>query len=215
VQNALASYAQNPSAEGAAQVARHDPMTGIQLGQYEQQRAVQEQERQQKAQMQQLAGRAAQGDKSALLSLWGVDWETAKGLDKYQTDKALEGYDFIAQAAYQIVQLPEEQRPQAWDAYIQQGVQLGFDGLAQFQGRYDPQTLNGVVAKAGEMKQFQEFQQPKYTPIGEAGLAGFQFGQPIQQGGQPQNFGSVPAPPPGFVLDEGGPASQAPGTFRP
>lgn len=189
VQNALSAYAQNPSAEGAAQVARHDPQTGIQLGQYEQQRAAQAQEQQQKAQMQQLAGRAAQGDKKALLGLWGVDWETASKLDKYQTEKALEGYDFIANAAYQIVQLPEEQRPQAWDAYIQQGVQLGFDGLGQFLGQYNPQTLNGVVAKAGEMKQFQEFQQPKYTPIGEAGLAGFQFGQPIQQGGQPQDFG--------------------------
>lgn len=188
-ENALTAYAQNPSAETAAAIAPHDPRTGIQLGQYEMQRSKQEQERQQQAQIQQFAGRAAQGDKSALLALWGVDWETASKLDKYQTEKALEGYDFIANAAYQIVQLPPEQRAQAWDAYVQQGVQLGFDGLAQYAGQYSDQALNSIVAKAGEMKEFQTFQQPKYVPVGEGGLSGFQFGQPIMQGGQPQNFG--------------------------
>jgi hypothetical protein len=192
--NALAAYAQNPSAEGAAMVAQHDPATGIQLGQYEQRRAAEAREQQMEAQRQQLAGRAAQGDKTALLSLWGVDWETAKSLDKYQTEKALEGYDFIANAAYQIVQLPEAQRPQAWDAYIQQGVQMGFDGLAQFQGQYNPQTLNSVVARAGEMKSYQEAQQPKYMAIPAGGtLVDTNNPQAVQQFGQ--------APQPGVVED--------------
>jgi hypothetical protein len=212
--NALAQYAQNPSAQGAAMVAQHDPEMGIKLGQYENERAETVRKTQLEEQTRQLAARAAQGDKGALLGLWGVDLDTAIKLDDRQADKALEGYEFISNAAFQIVQLPPEQQPAAWDAYIQQGMQMGFDGLGQFLGQYDPQTLNSVVAKAGQMKEYQQFQQPKYTPIGEAGLAGFQFGQPIQEGGQPQNFGNIPAPPPGFVLDEGGPAS-APGTFRP
>lgn len=192
--NALAQYAQNPSAEGAAMVAQHDPQTGIQLGRYENERAELQRKTQLEAQKQALTGRAAQGDKAALVSLWGVDWETAKSLDKYQTDKALEGFDYVANAAYQITQLPPEQRAQAWDAYIQQGTQLGFDGLAQYQGQYSDQLLNSVVAKAGEMQQFQKFQQPSYTPVGEGGLAGFQFGQPIQRRGQPQNFGGGAQP---------------------
>jgi hypothetical protein len=55
------------------------------------------------------------------------------------------------------------------------------------------------------------------------GVASIAPGQPAQfviqpnDGSQPAGSpaGSVPALPPGFVLDEGGPASQAPGGFRP
>ncbi len=47
------------------------------------------------------------------------------------------------------------------------------------------------------------FQQPKYEAIGEAGLAGFQYGKPIQQGGQPQSFAPPKAgPPPGQEVGE-------------
>lgn len=211
--NALAQYALSPSADTAAQVARFDPRTGIQLGEYERKRAADAQKTQQAAMTQQLAGRAAQGDKKALLSLWGVDWETASKLDKFQTDKAIEGMEFMANAAYQIATLPPEQQAIAADQFIDQGVALGFDGLAQYKGQVTPQMLQAFVAKAGEMKPFMEYQQPKYVPVGEGGLSGFQYGRPIMQDGAPQDFG--PPAPAGvtFTPLDGGPQAAPAATF--
>src|SRR5690606_30806960 len=105
-----------------------------------------------------------------------------------QAKAMADGYEFIANAAFHIIQLPPEQRAAAWDSYVQQGVGMGYDGLSQYLGKYSEEALNGAVAKAKQMPQFQKFQQPDYQAVGEGGLAGFQFGQPIQQGGQVQNF---------------------------
>lgn len=115
---------------------------------------------------------------------------------------------YVANAAFHIVTLPPEQRAAAWDAYIDQGAQQHPD-IAQYKGQYTPQALDALVAEAGQSQAFQTFQKPTYVPIGEMGLAGFQYGQPIQQGGQPQNFGQGPqmaqtpqgAPQPGTIED--------------
>jgi len=109
--------------------------------------------------------RAAQGDKVAKLEMWGIDPDLAMKLDKFQVDKAAEGIDFIADAAFQIVGLSPEQRPQAWEQYIQKGIEMGFDGLAQYRGQYSDQNLNSIVAKAGQMQELQTFQQPKYQVL--------------------------------------------------
>lgn len=112
--------------------------------------------------------------------------QAAQQKDAEERVKAATAY--IAQSAFQIVQLPPEQRAQAWDAYVDQGSQQ-FPGLAQYRGKYTPEGLNSIVAQAGKMPEFQQFQQPKYVPIGEAGLQGLQYGQPIgsqQQMPQPQ-----------------------------
>jgi hypothetical protein len=77
------------------------------------------------------------------------------------------------------------------------------------------QVLMSALAMTGQLDQWEQFKQPKYSTVGEGGLAGFQFGQPIQQGGQPQNFG--PAAPQGvtFTPLDGGQTPQASGGFRP
>jgi hypothetical protein len=117
---------------------------------------------------------------------------------------------YVANAAFDIVTLPEAQRAAAWDAYIDQGAAQHPD-LVQYKGQYTPQALQALVAEAGKSEEFSRYQRPTYVPIGEAGLAGFQYGVPIQQGGQTQNFaqgapnqsapaGSAPArPDPGSV----------------
>jgi len=126
--------------------------------------------------------RAAQGDPAAKLEMWGVDPQVAMQLDKFQLEKAGKGFDFIGDAAFQMIKLPPEQRAAAWEQYIQQGVAMGFDGLSQYSGQYSEQSLNSIVAKAGKMQEFQKFQQPNYIPRGEGGLQGFQFGVPLKDG---------------------------------
>ncbi len=178
--------------------------TGMQMGQ--DLRMRQDQQAQRKAQAEkeaqaaaaearkvQLRQRAAGGDETALLELYGVDTDTAIKLDDRTRKGAIDGIKYISNAAFQIATLPENQRAAAWDQYVDQGT-AQFPGIAQYKGKYSPEALNSIVSQAGEMKEFQTFQQPKYAPVGENGLAGFQFGRPIQQNGQTQNFAPQPAP---------------------
>jgi hypothetical protein len=121
------------------------------------------------------------------------------------------GRKAIGEAAFDIIQTPDQAQAAAkWDAYVTRF------GMPELVGQYSPQRLNEVVAQAGLQQEFQRFQQPTYEGVTEGGLAGFQYGQPIQQGGQPQNFGNVPPPPAGFQLDDGGPGGSPSGAgFRP
>lgn len=203
---AIAGYAVNPDDPKALQgVIAVDQEMGMKLAEDQRKRALETRQRE-------LTGKAAQGDNNAILELYGVAPEVAARLDDRTKKQAIDGIKYIGDAAYQIVQLPEQQRAAAWDAYIDQGVSM-FPGLAQYKGKYSPQALNSIVSQAGQMKEFQTFQQPKYAQVGENGLAGFQYGKPLNgTDGKPQNFG--PALPQGFVVD-GGPTPPASGNFRP
>lgn len=173
--NALASYVTNPQDQAAfGKITQLDPRMGMQL-----------QERQQKASAEQrrreLIPLAARGDETALLELWGADPDMAMKLDENSKKKAVDGVKYVASAAYKIKQLPPDQRPAAWDAYIDQGM-AQYPGLAQYKGKYSDQSLDSIVAQAGETKMFEEFQQPRYVPLGEQGAIGLQYGRPIPGG---------------------------------
>ena len=160
--NALASYAKlNPKGAFAY---RQD-----------QQKSAAEQRRRE------LIPLAARGDETALLELWGADPDMAMKLDENSKKKAADGIKYVASAAYKIKQLPPEQRPAAWDAYIDQGV-AQYPGLAEYKGKYSDQSLDSIVAQAGETKMFEEFQQPRYVPLGEQGAIRLQYGRPIPGG---------------------------------
>lgn len=221
VGNALTAYVTNPKdAAALATITRYDPKTGMALRQ--QQKAADE-----KAKKAELTQRAAGGDKTALLELWGLDSEAARGLDKYTTDKALEGINYITSAAFQINTLPPEQRSAAWDSYIERGV-AQYPGLAKYKGQYSEENLNSIVAQAGKMQELQTFMQPKYIPRGEGGLQGFQYGLPLPDNGGSAN--AIPRPqskadydklapgtqyysPTGELLIKGGAASNGGGSF--
>lgn len=138
-----------------------------------------------------LVKRAAGGDQNAVLELWGMDPETASKLDERSKKAVLGSIEYISNAGFQIATLPENQRAAAWDSYIDQGVSM-YPGLAQYRGKYSPESLNSIISQAGKMQEFQKFQQPNYVPKSEFGMAGFQFGKPIMEGGQVKDF----APPP-------------------
>lgn len=150
-------------------------------------------ERDDKANRARLIPLAANGDKDAMLALIGVDYQTAKGLQDWQKDAAIGATQYIGDAAFDIITRPEAERAAAWDAYVDAGV-AKFPGLAQYKGKYSPEGLNSLVAQAGQMKEFMAFQQPKFVPVGEGGLQGFQYGVPIQDGGQAPQQPQQPAP---------------------
>lgn len=116
------------------------------------------------------------------------------------------GREAVANAAFDIIQTPPEQRAAKWDAYV---TRFNMPELA---GQYSDELLYAKVAEAGLTERLQRFMQPSYEAVGEGGLAGFQFGQPIQQNGQPQDFGPPAAPGITFTpLEEGGPGGSPSG----
>lgn len=188
--NALSAFAKDPSQQNLNVIIDRDPRTGIQL-QDQQRKSAAEQRRRE------LIPLAARGDENSLLELWGVDPDTAMKLDDNSKKKAVDGIKYVASAAYKIKQLPPEQRPAAWDAYIDQGM-AQYPGLAQYKGKYSDQSLDSIVAQAGETKMFEEFQQPRYVPLGEQGAIGLQYGRPIPGGPtvNPATQQKAPAAPP-------------------
>lgn len=198
VTNALSQFATNPDDPQAVNaLIAADPRLGLQARQQQQTTMIARRKENDELRKRKLIPLAANGDETAQLELLGLDPEVAMRLDDRTKKQAIDAAKYVADAAFSIVQLPEEQRPAAWDAYIDQGVGL-YPNLAQHKGKYSPQALQGLVAQAGQMQEWQTFQQPKYTPVGEGGLSGFQYGKPIAgANGQPQNFGGQSAAPQG------------------
>lgn len=109
---------------------------------------------------------------------------------KAQEAKLKEAKSVVGQAALQIATLPPEQQAQAWDQQIDYLASQGYDGLAQYKGRYSPQSLMGVISEAGLANELRTATQPSYQVIPEGGAlvntrdprATQQFAAP---GGQP------------------------------
>lgn len=208
---ALSEYARNQSTDTAAAVTRHDPRMGIQLMDREQQRQAAQQKAQQEAMERQIIGAALNGDTQARQQLAYFNSDLYLKLDATQKKSLDDLYNAIAQQAFSILQQPPEQHA----ALVQQALQgLAAQGIdtSQFQQTGNAtQDLKLALAMAGQLDEWERFSQPSYQAIGEGGLAGFQYGQPIQQNGQVRNF--APDLPPGFVLDGGGAGGNASGGF--
>lgn len=193
--NALSAFAMNPADENAFNaLAQNAPEYAIQVRQ-------QRDKAQQQQQAQQLQQAAAQGDQGALAQLAGIDLDAWAKLDTRSKAAVKERTDFMGQAALAVSQLPPQQQAQAWDSYVQQGVQMGFDDLAQYQGRYSPDAVQALLANSGLVKQFLDTQRIDYKVIPQGGyLQGFDaMGRPLAEGGgQMQQAG---APQPGMVQD--------------
>jgi hypothetical protein len=124
------------------------------------------------AQEQQAAGlrqKAAQGDPAALQQLVGIDFDSWKTLDANKRRMVEDQTKFTGQAALRISQLPAEQQAAAWDQAVEQGVQAGYTGMADYRGKFSPQALQGAIDNAGLVEKFIELAQPKYQVIPENG----------------------------------------------
>lgn len=83
--------------------------------------------------------------------------------------KLADGKKAVGQVALQIANLPPQQQAQAWDQGIDYLVGQGYDGLAQFKGKYSPESLRGVLAESGLAAEYQSATKPSYMAIPEGG----------------------------------------------
>lgn len=180
-QNALANYARNPNDPAALDaLAQFDPKFAIERKQAmaEKQRADQER---------QILGAALNGDPVARQKLAYVNSEMYLKLD----DRQKKGVDTlmgsIAQQAFHILQMPREQQEPALQQALQ-GLQAQGIDTSQFKMSGNPEVdLRSALAITGKLEDWEKFSEPKYVPVGEGGLQGLQYGQPI--GGQPMQPG--------------------------
>lgn len=192
--NALAAYAVNPNEQSLNALAQSQPQFVIQQKQQMAEKQAAEQEKM-------LIGAALNGDPAARQRLAYVNSDMYLKLDtnhKKAVDDLMGG---IAQQAFHILQLPEQEQGAALDQALSALHQQGLDTSGFARTGNARQDLMTALAITGHLQEWEKFQQPNYTPVGEGGLAGFQFGQPIQQGGQTQNFGQKggAAPPPAAI----------------
>lgn len=212
-QRALGEYAQNMSPETAANVSRHNPMLGMQLQDREAERAAAAAKAQEQEMERQLTFAALNGDLEARkrLAYYNAEFYLKLGdRDKASVDQTM---DAIAQQAFSILQLPPERQGPALQQALA-GLQAQGIDTSQFALTGDPTgDLKAALAMAGKLEAWERFAQPNYAQVGEGGLVGFQYGQPIQQNGRVQNFapptqgGNLPQ-----IFDGPGYDGLAPGT---
>lgn len=162
VKGALSAYAVNPD----------DPTAFQTLAQYRPEMAMQiradQSKRQQQQQVAELQQRAASGDRTAIAQLAGVDIDAYDKLADNQRQDLHTRVDAIGNAALDIASRPPEQRPAAWDAYIDQLSQQ-YPELAGLKGQYSEEKLNAAIAQAGQTKTHLDSLRPDYQAIPEGG----------------------------------------------
>jgi hypothetical protein len=234
-QNALAAYATDPNENNLNALAPHNPGFVMQQRQVMHKQARETEERQ-------LVGAALNGDPLARQKLAYINSDMYLKLDENHKKVVDQTMGTIAQQAFSILQLPPQQQGPALQQALT-GLQAQGIDTSGFKMTGDPtQDLKSALAMTGHLDEWEKFAQPNYTPVGEAGLAGFQFGKPINgSGGGPQNFApqqAAPNIPPAAVADLknnpasahqfdeifgqgaaarilGGPTQPASGNFRP
>lgn len=228
--NALAAYATNPNEDSLNALAPYQPEFVMQQ---KQQMQAQQQKR---AEMKLVGDALAHPDPAARqmarhqLAYTNSDLYLRLGAEQKQAVDGL--MKAIGQQAFSIMQLPKEQQEPALQQALQ-GLQAQGIDTSGFHLTGNPDVdLRTALAISGQLDDFEKFAQPDYVPIGEGGLAGFQYGKPIQQNGQVQNFGSQAArpqskaeydalpngaqyvAPDGSVRTKGGPSQSATGGFQ-
>lgn len=130
-----------------------------------------------------LRQKAAQGDPAALQELAGIDFDSWAKLDEGKRKMVKEQSDYTGQAALRISQIQDPaQQALAWDQAIDQGVQMGFTGLADHKGKFSPQALNAAIDNAGLVDKFISLAEPKYMAIpDEVGLVNVRDPNAVRQ----------------------------------
>ncbi len=184
-QNALSAYVANPD----------DPENFNALAKAAPRIAMQERERQSERERQQkfveLRRRALGGDHQAQVELATIDNQAYNRMTEQQRAEVDAQDDALAQAAFQILQAPPDQRSAIWD---EQARNLGAD---QYIGQYSDAMLNTIVNRAGIQERLQRFMQPDYMAIPEGGtLVNVRDPNAISQFGETQAVGPQGGPPP-------------------
>jgi hypothetical protein len=115
-----------------------------------------------------LQRRAAGGDRGAQAELAGIDldaWDKITDNDRARVEQSTTA---VGQAALRISQLPEAERPAAWDAAVDQ-LSTRFPDIAQYKGRYSPEALASAIDQAKLVNDFISLSRPSYQAIPEGG----------------------------------------------
>lgn len=134
-------------------------------------------------------GNLATYNPQAAMQVQQQQQQRAAQVEKERQAQLAAGTKLVGQAALIVSQYPEAQRAQAWDAQIDALAQQGWDGIAQFKGKYSPQALESVIAQSGLASEYASQQRPRYMAIPEGGtLVDTSNPAAVQQ------FGQQPAP---------------------
>lgn len=97
------------------------------------------------------------------------------------------------QAALDVLNLPPEQRSQAWDAYVDQFARR-YPNAAQYKGQYSDANAKALLAQAGMIDSYQKSQEPKYLALPhDADLVNLRNPSAVAQFGAPS--AATPATP--------------------
>ena len=129
--------------------------------------AMQDRQRQQQAGV--LAPLAVGGDKAAMQQLYAADPDLASKLDDRQRKMFDLGMDALGNAAVEIALLPDQQRPDAWNTYIERLSPM-FPDITRYKDQYSPASLNALLVQTGKAEKVREAREPKYMSVGEGGL---------------------------------------------
>lgn len=159
VRGALSAYATNPDDPRAFEtLARWKPELAISI-------RADRSKREQEARQADLQRRAAQGDRGAQAELWGLAPEIADKLSDNQRQELTQRVGAIGNAALRIAQLPPEQRPQAWDAAVEQ-LSRDYPELAEYRGQYSDEMLNSAIDNAKLVTEHFRLSMPEQFNIG-------------------------------------------------
>lgn len=155
-QSALAAYAVDQTEENLANIAKYKPEFVIQ----EKSRMAEQQKQQRFVELRRLA---LGGDKEAQTELATIDNAAYNAMSEQQRKQVDEQDDALANAAFQIMRAPPEQRAAIWD---EQAKNLGAE---QYVGQYSDAMLNTIVNRAGIQERLQKFNEPDYMAIPDGG----------------------------------------------
>lgn len=184
---ALSNYAKNPSMGAASDVATLNPQVGIRLQDREREQQAIQQKAEQEAQERRIVGAALNGDPQARQQLAYFNSDLYLKLDQNQKSQVDQLYKNIAQQAFSILQLPEEQRGPAVQQALQ-GMQAQGIDTSQFRLSGDATAdLKTALAMAGQLDEWERFAQPSYMAIPPGGtLVNTRDPNAIQQFGAQQ-----------------------------
>lgn len=169
-------------------LAERDPQTFMRL-------QTQQREQAQAQRQTDVRQRAAQGDPAAMAELAGFDLTAFRGLNSDQQAEATREATTLGNAAIDILNRPEEQRGQVFNAYIDQLLPQ-MPELAQYRNLPADQLepiLRSAVARAEMMPRLIDQERPSYQAIPAGGTlvntrdpaAVASFGQQTDQPAQP------------------------------
>jgi len=181
--SALGALARQPDDPAAYEkLARFAPEKAFRYQERQDQMAAQKAAQERKAQEQQLTGLALNGDPEARKQLAYFNSDLYMKLDEHGRKQVDGTMKTIGNLAFSILQKPEAEQGPALQQALQGLQAQGVDLSAIDTSRPAGDVLRSALAMTGQLDEWEKFSQPRYTAVGEAGLAGFQFGQPINGG---------------------------------